>query len=274
MANTFTIATLVREDLQARLDEGRTFIKYANREYEGEILMKGQSVVVQNLPAQAWTDISDLGADITATDFTADTFTVTVNQAKGINKSVRTIEEVRSAFNVKDGLMGAIAQGLINTQETHFLAGMAADAATANKLYESSGAPTLSKSNIIQYIEEMAVVLDNNSAPSGRILAVSAAIASMFRQCGIFVYTESGIAHLEEGSNPDYAGFHIVQTNRLPANKIIGFVMNRPHFIDQMTEVELNKRENAVGYKIVGESYYQGKTVGEDAKCIVTLKYA
>jgi hypothetical protein len=250
------------------------FVKFANREYEGDVSMKGQTVVVESMPVQSWSAISDLGADIPGTQFTTDDYTVTVSQAYGINKFVRSIEAIRAAFNVKGGLYDAIAQGLTDLQETHFLATLATDAPVANKLHEAS-AVTLTKDNIIEYIEEMATTLNTNNAPDVRICAIPWSVASLLRQSGIFVYTESGLSALQDMSDaPNYAGFVFVGTTRLPASKIVAFSVDKPHFINQLTEMKVVDSPNRIGYQIVGESYYQAATVGEDAKCIVTLKYA
>jgi len=271
--NVYELATIVRDNLQMRLDDQSAFIKFANREYEGDVSMKGQTVKVESMPVQSWSAISDLGADIARSAFDTDVYTVTVNQAYGINKFVRTIESIRAAFNVKGGLMDAIAQGLTNLQETHFLATLATDAPTANKLHESS-AVALDKTNIIEAIEEMATTLNSNNAPDTRICAIDWAIAPLLRQSGIFVYTESGLSALQDTADaPNYAGFVFVGTTRAPAGKMVAFSVDKPHFINQLTEMKVVDSPNAIGYQIVGESFYQAATVGEDAKCIVTYKY-
>jgi hypothetical protein len=271
--NDFQLAILVNDQLQVRLDEGRTFTGKANREFEGDLQMKGQSVIVENMPVQAWADHT-IGNDVAITGTTTEKYTITVSQSKEIGRRIDSIEQIRSAFNLEGGIFDASAQGLIDLQETHYINQIRAAAPTAHELYEASPT-TANKTTIHALIEEMAVMLDLANVPkAGRYLAVKPQIASMLRQSGLFVYTETGISKLVAGEETDIAGFIVVSTNRISTNHMVGFVPQRTHFIDQLSSIEVNKNPKGKGYFLVGESYYQADAKGEDAKCIVTLKYA
>jgi hypothetical protein len=58
------------------------------------------------MPASTWaTAAADKAADYTRTDATATPYTITVSQGKTLNMRVADIEEIQSAFNMKDSIV-------------------------------------------------------------------------------------------------------------------------------------------------------------------------
>lgn len=109
MANTYVSATLVADELQMRMDAKRGLLKYANREFEGDLKQKGKTITVEELPLQSWIDATDTTNDIALLNATATPYNIVVSQGKEIGRNVADIEQIVAAFDLKGGLFDAIA---------------------------------------------------------------------------------------------------------------------------------------------------------------------
>jgi hypothetical protein len=96
----------------------------------------------------------------------------------------------------------------------------------------------------------------------------------LLRRSGLLQYTETGMDEIRRGYAGRYAGFDIYTSIFLPANKIVGFIEGMPHFIQQLNEVKVKDDNDRVGYKILGEFYYQAAAVLDGSKAVVSVKYA
>lgn len=266
--NTFQLQTHINDELQIRLDAKLQAIKFANRKLEPLIRMKGTSVVVEVLPQATLSNITDLGADITKTQATATSATITISQAKGINQGVRDVEQIRAAFDLKGGMLDSIAAAFAQTRETHFLSVVEAGAGTS---LTSTGA--LSASTVISELEKIAVAHGDNNVSGEVVCFVNPETHSFIRQSGIYVYTDSGMDQLAKGFVTRYAGMAIYESTLMPANRILSWEIGRPIFVEQMFALQVKDNPNAIGMNLVGEDYYQAAVVGEDANAVVELTY-
>ena len=269
MANTTELQTHVADYLQMRLDADTFVLQYANRQFEGVLKAKGDTIKVEDLPIESWVALpADTITDMTLTDATATAYSIQVAQSAGVAKHVPDIEQIRTAFDLKGGILDTIYAGLKQAHETHFLAQMVTDAGN------TVATAALATTTIVAKIFEMAQLLDDDNAPqAGRILVVTPEVASALLQSGIYVYTDWGMDDIRTGQAPDVAGFKVYKSTLLPTKTIIGFVAGIPHFVNQLSTIEINKRELRAGYALIGETYYQSKTVGALTNCICKHVY-
>lgn len=272
--STFALQTHISNVLQERLDKKVSAIKFANRMFEGVLSGKGSSVTVEDFPLVTLSTISDLGADLTAQTITATPYTITVAQAKGINIKVRDIEKIRAAFEMESSIIDNVITANAIEMETHFLSQVNSNVVAGNQLYEVAPI-TLASTTIIGYLDELIVKLaESNVTADQVVIYLPPAVAGMIRQSDLYRNTERGVGSVERGFLMNYAGAELYETNCGVANYVTAFAKRRPHFIQQLSQIEINKNPNAVGSLIVSENYYQADLVGVSTNAAARLKFA
>lgn len=269
MANAYEVAVKVQDTLQMYLRPNTGILSYANRKYQGTLQQSGDTVTIEELPASTWGNrAADKAADFTRSDWTATSYDIAVSQDKVINHRVAKLEEIQASFDVRGGLLDRVAQGLLELQETHFLAQLATDA--GNTVTTAA----LDATTIFSKFIDMKVALDADKAPTmWRIAVVDPTVAGVLLNAGIWVYTDDGMDEIRQGYNPTLAGFKIYMTTLWPANTILGFCDGMSHFVEQLSEIQVNKLPENDGYAIIGASAYQAKTVGTHVNTIVKHIY-
>lgn len=265
MANTIVVANLLQSQMLDKLDQNLVAKAYCNTQFEGELKKQGTTVQVPIFPDIAWTTGGTAGGTITGADFAVTSDTLTVAQVAQVNRHVQNFEEVRSNFNLMSQLTDRMVQGLAEVYDDHIFAVANAGAGTAL----TSG--ITGASDVVAGIEAMAVAMDNaNVDRSDRVLFVSPTVASYIRQAGIYDATETGLAVRTKGYIGMVAGFAVIMTTNLPANRIIAWKKGYIHFVEQMNVMKIVDQTDAVGVNVLGEALYQAKVFSQLAGGVVT----
>lgn len=266
-ANAFDLTALLMTEVQDSYWANINALRFANRKFEGALKVRGDTVKVEEfdvaLVTGTTTNVAIANQSISTT-----AYSIQVSQAKEAAYVVPSIDELRSAFGMEDSIIYKLGKELAESQETHFLAQLAADA--GNTVTTAA----LASNTIVSKIESMAQLLNEDNAPMNRVLFLTPAAVSALRQSGYLVYTDKGFTTIESADAPNIAGFTCYMSNLLPSNTIIGFCVGEPNFIDQLSYVDAVERQGRKGALLRCESYYQAKTVGTKVNAIVKHVYS
>lgn len=269
--NTTILVDLLQKETIRLLDEKLVVTPRANRDYEGQLQQQGDTVRVQTFPNVTYSSGTTAGADITESSFTVTSETLQADKLAQLNIPVADIEQIQANIDLFSKLADRIAFAMAKVYEQFVIYTAVAGAGTT--LY-STGAVTISKSNIHQYIEEMRVALSENNFMDDAALFVTPNVASLIRQSSLFDGFREGLDVRRNGFVGRMSGFQIFESNLIPANKMLALGRNCVHFVEQMGKTDFRLAPNGFRTQVISEIIYGWKVFTENAKGIATLLYA
>lgn len=267
MAVTTFIPELWNARLLAHLDKAHVATAFVNRDYEGEIKQKGDTVHVNQLGAITVRDYTP-GTAITVEDLATTDQTLVIDQDKYWAFKVEDLDKVQAAGPMVDEAMNSAAYGIADTVDAKIFAVIAAAAPAANTIGTNASKIALTAANVYENIVKMKTALDKkNVSKNGRKLAISPEVEALLLLDDRFV--KAGVQEsedrLENGFVGRVAGFDAYVSNNLPDNTILASVASATSFAEQLVSTEALRSETAFADVVRGHDVYGVKTFVADA---------
>lgn len=271
-ANTVITADLLQKEVIRKLRAKHIVVNLANTKYEWELKQQGDTVRVITFPRINFSSGTTAWADITASTYTPTSETLTADQLDQVRIEIADLQRIVSNIDDMALLADEIAYSMNEIYE-RFVIGLAvAWALTANKLYEG-WAVTLTKDNVYQYVDEMAVRLQEENAWEDTSLIVTPNVASLIRRSPLFDWYREWLDVRKNWMIWRMSTFEIYRSNYIPANKMLAMDKNSVHFVEQMTGMKTTPAEKGFRTNILSEIVFGWKVFAENSKRICTLKY-
>lgn len=267
--NTIIVKDFLMKETIDLLDRKVVVAPRANRAFEGQLKMQGDTVTVQTFPRIALVTGGTAGDDINATNFAITAENFKVEQVAQIRVPVKDREEVRSNLNLQSEVAKQFAYSLAQEYDEHVttvaLAGAGNSVSTA----------AITKSNIYAEISKMRVLLSKDDAMGDAALFVNPDVTSLIRQAPEFDGYREGLSIRE---NPSFvgrlAGFSVYETNvSTLGSYMLAFDRNSVHFAEQMMKLDVRKEAKGFRTNVLLEALYQAKVFPVNANKICKHVY-
>lgn len=270
VANTVKGAVFIPEiwsqKLTAKLYKSGVMSKCVNRDYEGEIKDKGDTVHIQAID-----DVTILtyAGSVSYEELDGDTQELIIDQSKYFAFKVQDVLKVQSNVTLMDKYINDAKKKIALVQDT-FLLGKHADVPTDNIVSgDALAAITLTKDNAYSYFVELAKrlknadVLDDGQKPW---VVINPNIEANLVQAPEFIKaTAKGDETTREGSIGRIAGLDILVSTNLVASSGKVYVLAGTNdaitFASQVTKVETLRDQNSFSDLVRGLYLYGAKTV-------------
>lgn len=268
-ANTIIVKDFLTKETIDLLDRKVVVVPRANRKFEGQLKIQGDTVTVQTFSRIALTTGGTAGDDITGTEFVITAENLTVSQVGQILTPIKDWEEIRSNLDLQSEVAKQFAYSLAQEYDKHIC--QVALAGAGNSI----STVALSKSNIYAEVNAMRVLLSEDDAMDEAALFVSPAISSLIRQAPERDGFREWAMVRENGSYVGTrAGFRIFETNCSELGLyLLAFDKTAVNFVEQM--MKLDFREEAKGFRtnMLLETLYQAKVFTNNANRICKHVY-
>lgn len=248
-----------------------------NREYEGEIKAKGDTVRINSIGRVTVGDYAknnDMAAPETLTD--AQT-TLVIDQAKYFNFQIDDIDKIQQYPKVMDEAMQEAAYALANTAD-QFIAGHYVDVAAGNTIGDDTTPEAPTAQTAYELLVDLSVLLDENDIPpTGRWVIVPPWYEGLMLKDDRFV--KSGVMPAEQrllnAIVGQAAGFTVLKSNNVPntAGAKYKIVAGHPmawSFAEQASQVEAYRPESRFADAVKGLHLYGAKVVRPNALAVLT----
>lgn len=250
-----------------------------NRDYEGQIRQKGDTVQINML------------GDVTIFDYTGtlpepeelsdEQKTLTIDQQKAFNFKVEDIDKAQASENLMGEASRKASRGL-NEVSGRFVAGLALGADPANVL-GSAAAPltTIDKNNVFEFLTELKRRMDDAGVPAeGRWIQAPGWLESLILNAKLLSDVNNNM--ITNGTIGRVAGFTIITAPYVPNGSGAGGaydVIVAGHamaisFAEQIVKVEAYRPEKSFSDALKGLHVYGGKLVRPEALSIAFAKSA
>lgn len=252
-----------------------------NRDYEGEIRQKGDTVRINAIGAVTVSDYtknSDMSAAETLTDGQT---TLVIDKAKYFNFQIDDVDKAQISANVMDEAMREAAYALSDAQDVLISAAMAAGAHTSN-LIGSTASPKqdLGTASVpYNYLVDLGVLLDQNNVPkTGRWVIVPPWFEGLLRKDVRFTGygTAPQMDMLMNGIVGTAAGFRLLVSNNVTYTttttkfKIVAGHSMAVSLAEQINGVEAYRPQLRFGDAVKGLHLYGFKVIRPQALAVLT----
>lgn len=260
MAVTSFIPTLWSARLLHSLDKATVGTSFINRNYEGEIKEKGNTVKINLIGAVTIGNYS-ANTDMTAAQTlnTTDTSLV-ITESKFFNFQVDDVDKVQAAGDLLDAAMGRAAYGLADEEDTYIFSTLGAGRKASNVVTKTS--------DIYADILALGKNLDKeNVSRIGRRIAVTPDVyAELLADKHFVENSDSALAIAKTGYIGMVNGAEVYMSNNLPSGvHAIMTVVDATTYADQLSEVEAYRPEARFADAVKGLHLYGAKVVFPEA---------
>lgn len=261
MAYQNFIPTVWAEAINRDLERAHVFVADTNRQYEGDVKQKGDSVRILGVSKPTIT--TQTGKKITlngAEDVADQSITLNINQVAYFNYKVDDIDKRQAVGGLMEALSKETSEGLADVMDK-FVANMslAKEAVVFN-----STATAITKDNILTTIDDMLVkLLENDVKRSSKItLTLPPKMAMILKQAYVDLDTDNS-KKLENGVIGKYNGILIKESNNCATdtsgNYMVQLKTDRAiAFVNPMTHIEPYRPENGFSDAVKGFILYDG----------------
>jgi hypothetical protein len=280
MAITNFIPTLWAGGILRELERNQTWTQagVVNRDYEGQIRQKGDSVQINMLGDVT---IFDYTGTLPAPEELSDSMkTLVIDQQKSFNFKIDDIDKAQASENLMGEASRKASRGL-NEVSGRFVANLALGADPANVL-GSATAPltTIDKNNVFEFLTEMKKRLDDAGVPSaGRWLQAPGWLQALLLNAKIISDVNPGSV-ITNGIVGRVAGFTIIEAPVIPtatdatagnSDVIVAGHGMAISFAEQIVKTEAYRPESSFSDALKGLHVYGGKLIYPEA---VSIAYA
>lgn len=200
--------------IQRDLERNHIFAADCNRQYEGKVKQRGDSVKILGVGKPTITTVDAKGfAGLGKPEFVEDTSTLMyIDQMSHFNYQVGDIDELQAVGGIMEALNAEASEGLADAQDT-FIAKLAIDK-QAVKLNKQ--AVQLTKENILDQIDfALQRLYENDVKKTTKIvITMTPAVWTIFKQAYIDKDTDNSEL-MKEGAVAKYAGAYIKVSNNV-----------------------------------------------------------
>lgn len=251
-----------------------------NRDYEGEISQRGDSVKIASISDPTVDDyVKD--TDITAEALTDAEQTLLIDQAKYFNFIVDDLDRAQQNVNVMDEAISRAAYKLRDTADKYIAASYTL--VPSGNTVASNSSPDLALATGVAYkhLVDLGVKLDEANVPTeGRFVIIPPFFHGALLQDSRFIGSgPKGEARLVNGQVGEAAGFRVLKSNNVPVESSTYYKVVAGHsmaysFADQVNKIEAYRKEKGFGSGVKGLHVYGGKLVRPNAWAVGTVKNA
>lgn len=272
------IPTIWAEEINRELERLCVFAEDCNRQYEGLVKNRGDSVRILGVGKPTIYTTTDKDITLSAPETVEDTsITMPINQIAYFNYKVDDIDKRQAVGGIMEALSKETSEGLANTMDA-FVANMATypeaikDAASAYKVEES---------NILSKIDTAIQKLyENDVTPSTEIvLTCSPRFYFILKRAYVNIDTDNS-KMLQNGRVGRYGNVVIKMSNNVAtaSGGAVDLIMVRTKraiaFVNPMTHTEAYRPESGFSDAVKGFVLYDGKIVRPKEMIVMNVKYA
>ncbi len=250
------------------------FIEDCNREYEGKIEKKGDTVHILGVGKPTIKDMPKSGILEEPEDIPDSTVTLVVDQQKYFNYQVDNIDKAMAVGNVMAALNEETSEGISSTMDS-FVAALAKDEAV-KPIYTTP--KVINASNVFDVIDEMALALyENNVHQSTKItLTIPPRFFMIFRKR--YIELDTNNSQLIKGNSiAQYGNITIKQSNNCFREGGVDHVMMRTKralaFVQSVKDVIAYQPEKSFKDAVKGYFLYGAKVVRPKEVFSAPIKY-
>ena len=280
MAYTNFIPSVWEESINRELERACVFVEDCNRQYEGLVSKKGDSIHILGVgkPTIKSIERSNASGEIDEAEEINDTSVImNINQIRYFNYKVGDIDKAQAVGGLMDALSQETSEGLANEMDK-FIANMATDTAVP-ALFSSPA--TVSKDNILSYIDDAIQKLQENDVnmASGITLTVSPRFYKLFKQAYISKDTNNS-EELKNGKVAMYGNVTVKLSNNVAKTEdgAVDNIMLRTKraiaFVNPLTHTEAYRPEKSFADAVKGYALFDGKVVRPKEIVNLNVKYA
>lgn len=277
MAYQNFIPTVWAEQINRELERLCVFAEDCNRQYEGSVKAKGDSVRILGVGRPTITETTDKDITLSDAEDVEDTsITMPINHIAYFNYKVDDIDKRQAVGGIMDALSKETSEGLSNKQDA-FIAGLAAEA-TAVK--DAASAYQITAANILSKIDAAIQKLYENdvSTQTEIVLTCSPRFYFLLKQAYVNIDTDNS-KMLENGKVGRYGNIVVKMSNNVKttsagaADLIMVRTKRAIAFVNPMTHTEAYRPETKFSDAVKGFILYDGKIVRPKEMIIMNVKY-
>ncbi len=261
MALTNFIPTVWSESLYSELDKKYIAVRNCNRDFEGDIRAKGNTVKicgVGDISVFDYTRNTDMSSPETLSDSVR---TLTIDQAKGFNFQIDDVDQAQQTPKVMQEAMRKAASALANAADNYVFS--LYESADENNVIENSSA---TKENIIDTIISARTKLFANNVYDADdiVIEVTPEVAELILKAKISLSTDNGEA-LDTGCIGSVCGTKIYVSNNVKKvdghHKCLARTKRAIAFAQQLSEIDAYRPEKRFADAVKGLHLYGAKIV-------------
>ncbi len=285
MAYENFIPTVWSEAIQRELERAYVFAEDCNRQYEGDVKNRGDSVRILGVgkPTIKTIGRENANAKIDDPETIADeAVTMYINQLSYFNYMVGDIDRAQAVEGLMDALSRETSEALADTAD-RYVAGKAAE---ANKLFASpvkivSGTAASGEKNVLDVLDEAIQRLYENDVKNSSevVVTVSPRFYTLFKRAYIGKDTDNS-AMLKNGKVAMYGNVsvklsnNVLRTDSDATDNIMIRTKRAVAFAQPMTKIEPYRPEGMFADAVKGFILYDAKIVRPKEIININVKYA
>lgn len=280
MAYSNFIPSVWEESINRELERACVFVEDCNRQYEGLVSKKGDSVHILGVgkPTIKSIERTNASGEIEEAEEISDTSVImNINQIRYFNYKVGDIDKAQAVGGLMDALSEETSEGLANEMDK-FIANMATDSSVPTL---SSDATLITKDNVLSVIDDAIQMLQENDVnmASGITLTVSPRFYKLFKQAYVNKDTDNSEA-LKNGKVAMYGNVTVKLSNNVARTEsgAVDNIMLRTKraiaFVNPLTHTEAYRPEKSFADAVKGYALFDGKVVRPKEIVNLNVKYA
>ena len=279
MAYSNFIPSVWSESITRELERVCVFAEDCNRQYEGDVSKKGDSVHILGVGKPTIKSLSreNASGEIDEAEEVSDTSVImNINQIRYFNYKVGDIDKAQAIGGLMDALSQETSEGLANEIDK-YIAQMALGA-DVSKL--SVSASLVTKDNVLSILDDAIEALQENDVnmSSGVTVTVSPRFYKLFKQAYVSKSTDNQET-LQNGKVATYGNVTIKLSNNVAKSEsgAVDNIMIRTKraiaFVNPLTHTEAYRPEKSFADAVKGYALFDGKVVRPKEIININVKY-
>lgn len=280
MAYSNFIPSVWAEAINRELERVCVFAEDCNRQYEGAVASKGDSVHILGVgkPTIRTLDRENASGEIEGAEEVADTSVIlNINQIRYFNYKVGDIDKAQAVNGLMDALSAETGEAMAN--EIDKFIGNFAVAAEVTALNEA--AIKVTKDNVLSLLDDAIQKLQENdvNTNNGVTVTVSPRFYKLFKQAYITSNTNNS-EQLKNGKVAMYGNVTVKMSNNVCKTEdgTVDNIMIRTKraiaFVNPLTHTEAYRPEKSFADAVKGFALFDGKVVRPKEIININVKYA
>lgn len=273
------IPSVWASSINRELERAHVFVEDCNRQYEGLVSKKGDSVHILGVgkPTIKSIERKNANGEIDGAEEIEDTSVIlNINQIRYFNYMVGDIDKAQAENGVMDALSQETSEGLANEMDK-YIANMAIG---KDVVKLAADAQKVDKDNILDILDDAIMKLQENdvSLASGIVVTVSPRFYKLFKQAYIGKDTNNS-EELKNGKIAMYGSVTIKLSNNVAKteNGTVDNIMIRTKraiaFVNPLTHTEAYRPEKRFADAVKGYVLFDGKVVRPKEIININVKY-
>ena len=280
MAYSNFIPSVCEESINRELERACVFVEDCNRQYEGAVSKKGDSVHILGVgkPTIKSLDRKDASGEIDGAEEIEDTSVIlNINQVRYFNYKVGDIDKAQAAVGgLMDALSSETSEGLANEMDK-YIANMATSS-DVKKLHAT--ATVVNKENVLSILDDAVQKLQENdvNTANGVTVTVSPRFYKLFKQAYLSNDTNNS-EMLKNGKVAMYGSVtvklsnNVARTDSGATDNIMIRTKRAIAFVNPLTHTEAYRPEKSFSDAVKGYALFDGKVVRPKEIININVKY-